>query len=156
MIKRLLAIVILLAAPAAVFADDRHEGYYYPGPVTEEVYGSRAEMMPEADRGVRLSFITGFTQEQFGRAYTPPYALFAKGTDSEKLLLIATGPGGFRTIHQARAVLAQLTAISRGTPLFRDLKVEEIFTFLDLVKMMGFTQVTVSDGSNFAHRIVIE
>jgi len=137
-------------------AQDRHEGYYYPGPVTEEVYGSRAEALPDADRRIRLQFITGFTQEQLARPYPPTHALFAKGADAEKLLMVSTGAQGFRNLYQARAVLAQMTAIARGTPLFRDLQVEEIFTFLDLAKMMGFTQLTVSDGRSFAHRIVIE
>lgn len=157
MIPRLLAIGLMLAlATVAARADDRHEGYYYPGPVTEEVYGARSETMAEAGRSLRIDFITGFTKEQFIRNYAPPYAMYAKGAEAEKLLLISTGAGGFRTLYQARAVLAQMTAIARGTPLFRDLKVEEIFTFLDLVKMMGFTQITVSDGETFAHRIVIE
>lgn len=151
----MMAAVLLLWMTQAQ-AQDRHEGYYYPGPVTEEVYGSRAETLQDADRRIRLQFITGFTQEQLGRPYPPPHALFAKGADGEKLLLVSTGADGFRNLYQARAVLAQMTAIARGTPLFRDLNVEEIFTFLDLAKMMGFAQLTVSDGRSFAHRIVID
>lgn len=146
--------LILAAAPVA--AQDRHEGYYYPGPVTAETYGSRSEPLPDADRALRLGFITAYTQEQLGRPYPPPHALFAKGADGEKLLLVATSRTSFRNLYQARAVLAQMTAIARGTPLFRDMKVEEIFTFLDLARMMGFTQLTVSDGATFAHRITIE
>lgn len=152
-----MAIAILLTLPfAGAAADDRHEGYYYPGPVTEETYGARSETMADANRSLRLNFVTGFTQEQFDRSFPPPYAIYAKGADAEKLLLVSTGASGFKTLYQARAVLAQLTAIARGTPLFRELKVEDIFTFLDLMKMMGFTQLTVSDGRTFAHRIVID
>ncbi|WP_417513267.1 molybdopterin-guanine dinucleotide biosynthesis protein A [Minwuia sp.] len=156
--KRLLLILFAsgLVWPAAIQADDRHTEYYYPGPVTEEVYGSRAETMPEAERSLRLRFITGFTQEQLNRPYPPPHALFAKGADGEKLLLVATGAGSFENIYHARAVLAQMTAIARGTPLFRDMQVEDVFTFFDLAKMMGFTQITVSDGKSFAHRINIQ
>ena len=112
--------------------------------------------MPDADRALRFRFITGYTQEQMARAYPPPHAMYAKGADGEKLLLIGTGASGFRNLYQARAVLAQMTAIARGTPLFRDMQVEEVFTFLDLAKMMGFTQITVSDGATFAHRIMID
>lgn len=156
--KQMMAIALgaLLLLSGAAAAQDRHEGYYYPGPVTQEAYGSRAEPLPDADRALRLRFITGFTQEQLGRPYVPPHALFAKGADAEKLLLVATGGNSFRNLYQARAVLAQMTAIARGTPLFRDMQVEEIFTFLDLARMMGFTQLTVSDGASFAHRITIE
>ncbi len=149
-----LGTLLLLAGTAT--AEDRHQGYYYPGPVTSETYGSRSEPLPDADRALRLRFITGFTQEQLERPYPPPHALYAKGADAEKLLLVSTGNSSFRNLYQARAVLAQMTAIARGTPLFRDMQVEEIFTFLDLARMMGFTQLTVSDGATFAHRITIE
>lgn len=151
-----IALGALLLLTGAATAEDRHEGYYYPGPVTQEAYGSRAETLLDADRALRLKFITGFTQEQVQRPYAPPHALFAKGADGEKLLLIATGKGSFRNLYQARAVLAQMTAIARGTPLFRDMQVQEIFTFLDLARMMGFKQLTISDGTTFAHRIMID
>ncbi|WP_416897699.1 MAG: molybdopterin-guanine dinucleotide biosynthesis protein A [Minwuia sp.] len=154
--KRFLAVLIISLAAGGAAANDRHEGYYYPGPVTEEVYGSRATVMPEAERALRYRFITGYTQEQMARPYPPPHAMYAKGADGEKLLLIGTGADSFRNLYQARAVLAQMTAIARGTPLFRDMQVEEVFTFLDLAKMMGFSQITVSDGVTFAHRIVID
>jgi len=150
-----LLLAMVLIAPAA-FAQDRHAGYYFPAPVSTETYGSRAETVHDASRAIRLKFITGFSREQLARPYAPPYALFAQGADGEKLLLIGTGANSFRNIYQARAVLAQMTAVARGTPLFKDLQVEEIFTFLDLAKMMGFTQLTVSDGKSFAHRIDIE
>lgn len=152
----LVALGAFLMLAGTAVAQDRHEGYYYPGPVTEETYGSRSEPLPDADRALRLGFITAYTQEQIGRPYPPPHALFAKGADGEKLLMVATGTNSYRNLYQARAVLAQMTAIARGTPLFRDMKVEEIFTFLDLARMMGFTQLTVSDGATFAHRITIE
>ncbi|MEC9346850.1 MAG: molybdopterin-guanine dinucleotide biosynthesis protein A [Pseudomonadota bacterium] len=153
----LMLCLLVMAMPVlAQSGDDRHEGYYYPGPVTEETYGSRAQVLDRADRAMRLAFITGLAREQLERSYWPTYVLFAKGEEAEKLLLVATGDNSFRTLYQARAVLAQMTAIARGTPLFRDLKVSEIFTFLDLLKMMGFGQITVSDGARFSHRIIIE
>ncbi len=150
----MLSVAVLFSTAAR--AEDRHAGYYYPGVVSVETYGSRAELANDADRSLRLRFITGFTQEQLGRSYAPPYVLFAKGADAEKLLLVGTGADSFGTIFQARAILAQMTAIARGTPLFRDLQVEEVFTFLDLAKMMGFKQMTISDGESFAHQILIE
>jgi len=151
-----LALAAYVSVAGLAAADDRHTGYYYPGPVTQETYGSRSDALPDADRALRLGFITAYTQEQLARPYPPPHALFAKGADGEKLLLVATGNNSFRNLYQARAVLAQMTAIARGTPLFRDMQVEEVFTFLDLARMMGFTQLTVSDGATFAHRITIE
>lgn len=136
--------------------EDRHEGYYYPGPVTTETYVSRAETLVNTDRGKRLGFITGLTAEQLARPYWPTFVVFAKGAEAEKLIIISTGDSGFGTIFQARALLAQLTATARGTPLFRELKVEDIFTFFDLAKMLGYSQIVISDGDGFAHRVNIE
>ncbi len=152
----ILAAALLFIVPAAQAEEDRHEGYYYPGPVTMETYVSRAETLVNTDRGKRLGFITGLTAEQLARPYWPTFVVFAKGTDATKLIIVSTGDSGFRTIYQARALLAQLTATARGTPLFRELKVEDIFTFFDLAKMLGYGQIVISDGDSFAHRVNID
>jgi len=148
--------VTLLSASVASANDDRHEGYYYPGPVTSESYIGRAEALANTDRGKRLGFITGLTGEQLARPYWPTFVVFAKGAEAEKLIIVASGSVGFRTIYQARALLAQLTATARGTPLFRELKVEDLFTFFDLAKMLGFEQIVISDGESFSHMVKIE
>ncbi|MDF1722267.1 MAG: hypothetical protein P1U65_16465 [Minwuia sp.] len=150
------ALVFVVPAVHAQGQADRHEGYYYPGPVTEESYVSRAETLVNADRAKRLGFITGLTGEQLARPYWPTFVVFAKGAEAEKLIIVSTGDSGFRTIYQARALLAQLTATARGTPLFRELKVEDLFTFFDLAKMLGYRQIVISDGENFAHRVNID
>ena len=54
------------------------------------------------------------------------------------------------------ALLALLTAVARATPLFAQLGGEESFTFFDLLKILGFTQLTISDGETFAHQVTIE
>lgn len=156
--RNLLILILLpiLVAGAAHAADDRHEGYYYPGPVTSERYVGRADQVANADRGQRLGFITGLTGEQLARPYWPTFVIFAKGAEAEKMIIVATGDSGFRTIYQARALLAQLTATARGTPLFRELKVEDLFTFFDLAKMLGFNQIVISDGESFSHKVSIE
>ncbi|MDF1731141.1 MAG: hypothetical protein P1U49_06520 [Minwuia sp.] len=152
----LLILLPVLVAGSVHADDDRHEGYYYPGPVTSESYVGRADQIANADRGQRLGFITGLTGEQLARPYWPTFVIFAKGAEAEKMIIVATGDAGFRTIYQARALLAQLTATARGTPLFRELKVEDLFTFFDLAKMLGFNQIVISDGESFSHRVSIE
>ena len=49
-----------------------------------------------------------------------------------------------------------LTAVARATPLLQELNVAETFTFLDLIYLMGFTQLTISDGDEFSHTIVLD
>ena len=38
----------------------------------------------------------------------------------------------------------------------RAYEVEDLFNFLDLLKLLGFERVTMTDGESYAHRIEIE
>jgi len=146
----------LLAASAGAGAEDRHAGYYYPPPQTTEIYSARVTPLPESDRARRLGFVTGLTKVMLGANYAPAYAIFAKGEEAEKMIIVGLRDGEFNTIYRARAVLAMLTAVARLTPFFRDNVDIEQATFLDLLRLLGFQQVTVSDGAGFAHQIAIE
>lgn len=158
------ALFILLAClgPAAAQDEppeeprDRHVGYYYPVPNSHEVYTARGQTIREAGRGLRVGFVTGISKQMAERPYAPPYAVFAKGTEAEKLVIVALTDGPLDTIYRARAVFADLTAMARLLPIFREFGVQDRFTFFDLAKIMGFSRITVSDGRGFAHQIAIE
>ncbi len=152
-ILSLLLLVALMCGEAA--ADDRHAGYYYPEPKSIETYISRAQVLAIAERRQRIGFVVGFTQSMMARPYAPPFAIFVKGDQAEKLIIVGTESGKLDTIYRARALLAQLTSTTRSMPMFNEMKVEDIFTFLDFLKLMGFDQITVSDGVGFAHQIII-
>jgi hypothetical protein len=155
-----LAAVLLLAAPAAIAQDeeqgDRHAGYYYPPPASTETHHARVETLPGSSRLRRVAFITGVTAQLMKANYAPPYAIFAKGEEAEKMIIVALADGPMDTLYRARAVLANLTAMSRVTAFFREHTVEEDATFFDLLKLLGFEQLTVSDGETFAHQVKIE
>jgi len=153
----LVAICLILPirplAAQAMADDERHAGYYYPPVTSSEDYRARSQPMKDAGRATRLAFVTGVTHQQLAKPYAPAFVIFAKGTDAEKLIIVAQGQQGFQGIYQARALLAQLTAVARTSQLFRDYAVEDLFTFVDLARLLGFTQITISDGMAFAHRI---
>lgn len=151
------ALTALGIAAAPVLADDsRHAGYYYPEPQSEEVYHPRAETLLEANRERRLGFVTGLTQSQTQAPYPMTHVMFAKGAESEKLIIVALQDGMFDTIFRARAFLAAMTASARTTPIFSDLQAETSYTFFDMAVLLGFEQITISDGKLFAHRIRLE
>lgn len=137
-------------------SSDRHELYYYPEVTSEETYMARAPSLPDSDRQRRLGFVIGFTQQQYERAYFPPVAVFAKGTDAEKMLIIATTDDAITSLYQARAYLAQMTSIARISAVFVDNNVEDYYTFLDLLVLMGFEQLTISDGHSYTHQITLQ
>ncbi|HCH57125.1 MAG TPA: hypothetical protein DEV64_08545 [Rhodospirillaceae bacterium] len=60
------------------------------------------------------------------------------------------------TPFRARAVLATLTLRVRAWSLFAELSVHNLFTFYDLAKLLGFKQITLSDGRNWSHRIKLK
>jgi hypothetical protein len=153
-----LAALLLMAPPAGAQnrADDRHVGYYYPPPQTIETYKARADTLEDSDRTRRIGFVIELTAQMLSNPYPPEFAVFAKGDQAEKLLIVAMRDGVIDTVYRARALLAMLTSVARATPLFQDYGVAEVFTFFDLLKILGFAQLTVSDGEGFTHQVLIE
>jgi hypothetical protein len=64
--------------------------------------------------------------------------------------------GQLDTIYRARALFATLTAVARLSPVFQNIEDSDRLTFFDLLKLLGFEQVTISDGVGFAHQVFIE
>ncbi len=151
-----MALLALTAAGGAAGADDRHAGYYYPVPESTETYQARSFTLPEASRKARIAFVTGITSEQNKAPYPPTAAIFAKGSEAEKLIIVALNDGRIDTVYRARAIFAQMTAVARLLPVFSELGVEDYFTFFDLAKMLGFEQITISNGREFAHQVLIK
>ncbi len=146
----------LAGNPAVAAVNDRHVGYYYPEPAQIEEYDARARRMSQATRRTRIGFIVGIVDQNLKRPFAPPVSVFVKGDRAEKMIIVANSPGRLDTIYRVRAYLATLTSVARAMPIFGELQVEDVFTFLDLLKMLGFTQLTVSDGNTFAHQILIK
>ena len=136
-------------------ARDRYVGYYYPAPQQVELYCSRVAPLPDVTRVRRTGFIIGIKNGMSKQPYEPPYAVFAKGAVSTKLIIISKQDGYLNTIYRARALLADLSTSARTTPIFAKSGVADKLTFLDLVSMLGFQSVTMSDGDSFAHQIVL-
>ena len=155
-VRRALAIVTVFMAMSGAVADDRHSGYYYPIPATSEIYTARAVTLPDASRKRRILFVTELTNQMLNSSYAPPVAIFAKGEEAEKLIITGLYDDGYNTLYRMRGLLAMLSARARTTPIFRAYEVEDLFTFFDLLKLLGFEQLTVTDGDRFAHQIEIK
>jgi hypothetical protein len=97
--------------------------------------------------------VVEITAGMLSRPHPPDYAMFVKGEDAEKLIIVALRDGVIDTLYRGRALLAQLTSVARATPFFRELGVEDYFTFFELARIVGFEQLTISDGESYAHQI---
>jgi hypothetical protein len=133
-----------------------HEGYYYPKPQTLEHFVSSAIILPESDKVRRQSFVIGMTKQLLDGKYAPSFAVFAKGDQSEKLIIVGMIDGQLNTVYRARALLAELTAVARSTPFFQQNTQPEEATFFDFMKLLGFRQVTITDGKAFAHQVIVD
>jgi hypothetical protein len=147
---RALLLAATLASPA--LADER-EGYYYPTVSSLETFDRTLAEAPEASRGVRVAFVTQVTQQQFAQAYAPRFALFVKGGQAEELIVIALDDEVFATLQRARAVMAQLSASARTTQFFVENALADVATFYDMLKMLGFRSLVLSDGATWSHKV---
>ncbi len=158
-VRFFLAAILLLAGihvlPQTASALDAHAGYYYPQPQTRESYITKVPVAPDAAESSRAAFVVGLAAQQLKSGHVPTYHLFAKGEDLEKLIIVATGDGHYDTLFRLRALLASLTSMARATPLFTQSPQPHELNFFDFCKLMGFRQVTVSNGKDLAHQIQI-
>ena len=148
------------AAPAAAAAtpagEDKYVGYYYPKPTTVENYTSAMQTIAGAERAQRVQFVTVVSQGTIQSAYRVPYAVFVKGEKADKLIIVGLQPGELDSIYRVRAILANMTTMSRLSPFFQERTVAEDANFFDLLKLLGFQQVTISDGDKFTHQVNIK
>lgn len=145
----------VVAHAAAAERQDHHVGYYYPEPRQIEEYGPRVQTLPNATVSTRVGFVVGLSKALRERPYAPSYAVFEKGDDSDKLIIVALEDGVLDTLYRARAVLADLTQSARLLPAFQEARDRNRLTFFDLAKLLGFKQITVSDGRDFAHQVIL-
>ena len=149
-------VLIGITLSGAAKSADRHANYYYPPPEQIEIYKARAKAFTDATPARRVGFVTAITLERLKRPYPPSTVFFAKGENAEKLIIVALQSGRLDTIYRVRAYLASLTAVARTTPAFQNTHVSNSLTFFDLARMLGFEQITVSDGQSFSHQVIFE
>jgi hypothetical protein len=149
------------AKPAAATSatppgEDRYVGYYYPKPTSTEVFESQMQTIASMDRAQRIQFVTVVSQGTIQSAYRVPYAVFAKGEKADKMIIVGMQAGELNTVYRMRALLANLTTMSRLSPFFQEKTVAEDATFFDLLKLLGFHDVTVTDGEKVTHQVTIK
>ena len=146
------------AAPkaAAAPAEDRYIGYYYPKPTSTETFESQLQTIAGVERAQRIQFTTVVSQGTIQSAYRVPYAVFAKGEKADKMIIVGMQQGELNTVYRMRALLANMTTMSRLSPFFQERTVAEDATFFDLLKLLGFKELTVTDGEKVTHQVTIK
>jgi hypothetical protein len=144
------------AATTAASGEDRYVGYYYPKPASVETYESTMKPIDGVDRPQRVQFVTVISQGTLQSAYRVPYAVFVKGEKADKLIVVGLQAGELNTVYRQRALLANMTTMARLSPFFQEHTVAEDATFFDLLKLLGFSSVTITDGEKAAHQVIVK
>ena len=88
-----------------------------------------------------------------GTEVDPRFVFFAKGSDAKHLSVVALDDGVFSTLFRARAVLAQMTSNMRNNDFFRQQELQHVATFFDLLQLMEFDTLVISDGETWSHQV---
>ena len=155
MIRTLAAMALGMAATMSA-ANERYEGYYYPEVTSTEEFTRVIRPAPPSGKDVRVSFVTELTVAQLAAPESPRFVFFAKGSDSKHLNVIALDDDVFSTLYRARAVLAQMTSNMRNNEFFRQQDLETVATFYDLLQLMEFETLVISDGETWAHEVTFK
>lgn len=150
---RFLALLFACMLAGPVTAQDRYVGYYYPEVSSEEVFDRLVRSSQGANKAVRIDFVNILTSAQLEAPESPRFVFFTKGSDADTLILVALDDEIFSTIYRARAILAQLTVAVRQGGFFRQEELQYVATFYDLLQLMAFDELIISDGQNWAHRV---
>ena len=146
-----IAAALIFASPLA--AEERYEGYYYPEISSSETFERVISDAPPASRGVRVDFVTNLTIAQLAAPESPRFVFFAKGSEAETLVVVALDDEVFRTLYRARAILAQMTSNVRQNDIFRQESLKFTATFFDLLQLLEFETMVISDGDSWAHQV---
>ncbi|MEM7544755.1 MAG: hypothetical protein AAF367_04395 [Pseudomonadota bacterium] len=134
-------------------ADDRYVDYYYPPITSEESFNRQLAAAPAAPAAVRTNFVTAITKAQLEAPESPRFVIFEKGANAEKLIIVALDDQVFKTLFRARALLAQITSNMRGTDFFRQQNLHLEGTLYDMLKIMQFESLVISDGEAWSHMV---
>lgn len=153
---RCIAILIALFLAGAVAAQDRYAGYYYPEISSEETFDRVVRASQGAGKAVRIDFVNVLTTAQLEAPESPRFVFFAKGEGATTLMLIGLDDDIFATLYRARALLAQLTVSVRRGGFFRQEDLQYVVTFYDLLQLLQFDELVISDGKSWSHRVNFE
>ena len=145
------------AAAAPVAGEDRYIGYYYPKPTSTETFESTMQTIAGAERAaahpVRHRGVAGHHPVGLSRALRR-VRQGRKG--AIRMIIVGMQQGELNTIYRMRALLANMTTMSRLSPFFQERTVAEDATFFDLLKLLGFRELTITDGEKATLQVTIK
>lgn len=156
MIRFVIAIAAIFSSTTLATADQDLVGYYYPEVTSEEAFDRVIRSSGASSKAVRVDFVNRITSSQLKSPESPRFVFFAKGDDASTLILTALDDDVFSTIYRARAIMAQLTVSVRQNGFFQQQELQYLATFYDLLQLMQFDELMITDGETWTHRVTFK
>lgn len=153
---RWIAVFCAIVFAGAVAAQDRYVGYYYPEVTSEETFDRVVRASQGAGKSVRIDFVNVLTAAQLDAPESPRFVFFAKGESAGTLILVGLDDEVFSTLYRARAIMAQMTVAVRQGGFFQQEELQYVATFYDLLQLMQFDELVISDGHTWAHKVTFQ
>lgn len=147
------AFIALLLSTTLAFAKDKYVGYYVADVASEESFDRVIRDAGQSSKAVRVDFVNQVTIAQLKEPESPRFVFFAKGNDASTLILTALDDEVFSTLYRARAIMAQMTVSVRQSGFFKQEQLEYVATFYDLLQLMQFDELLITDGETWTHRV---
>lgn len=143
---------VMPALALAAVDEATGEGTYYPQISSVETPDIRFAQMAGVGPQERRFFTDQVNLAATTPGRTVPIVAQAVGENRETLVLIYLDAEGAMTPFLARAILARLTSVSRFAPAIAEMGVSSEFDIYNMAAVLGFEQIIVSDGRDFAHQ----
>ena len=149
-----LALSAFLLAPGFASAQLGSD-YYYHSPTVTETYTPTTLTLVDASERQRSRFVAGIVNAMLARPHPLSFAFFPIGDDATELVIVSRQDGQLDTPYRARAMLEVMNVLTRSSRLVSSLGLDDGTNFLDMLHMLGFTGVTISDGAGYTHHFII-
>jgi len=129
--------------------------HYYSSPTVTETYAPSTSALVDANERQRNRLVAGIVNALLVRPHPLSFALFSIGEGATELVLVSRREGQFDTPYRARAMLEVMNVLTHSSRFVSSLGLDDSVGFLDMLHMLGFTGVTISDGASYTHHFMI-
>lgn len=126
------------------------EGRFFPNVTETEVRPVRFSAMADTGPSQRQYFTDRINMETSGRGLTAPIVVQCAGKEQDVLVVMVSGFQEPLTPYISRGLLARMTSIIRFAPTLAEMGLSEELDIYDVAAVLGFKQIVVTDGRDFA------
>jgi len=135
---------------------EKYVGYYYPEVTSHELFDRVIQESPPAIHDIRVEFATMLSLSQHDAPYPPSYAAYAKGSEADTLIITGLNDDVFKTLYRARAIMARTSSTLRASDFFLSQGLQYDATFYDMLQILEFRRLILTDGETWAHEVRFE